>query len=442
MDLSVLNRIPPQSLEAEQSVLGAMLLDKDVISNVTEVVKSGDFYRESHKEIFEAILDIFEMNEPVDLITIKARLESRGSLEKVGGISYLSDIAAHVPTTANATYYAKIVEEKSLLRKLIKAGDEIANISYQAAEEVELILDKAEKAIFDIMEERNTSGFSIIKDVLIASFEQLETLYNNHGQITGVESGFTDLDIMLSGFQKSDLVLIAARPAMGKTAFVLNIAQHAAVKKKVPVAVFSLEMSKEQLVNRLLACEAMVDSHKLRTGKLEDTDWQKLAMATSVMTDAPIYIDDNASNSIMEIRSKCRRLKLEKGLGMVIIDYLQLMNGRGKSDSRQQEISEISRSLKIMAKELNVPVLTLSQLSRAPEQRADHRPILSDLRESGAIEQDADIVIFLYRDDYYNEESEEKNIAEVIIAKHRAGSTGKVKLAWMGEYTKFGNLAR
>lgn len=441
MDIGSLGRIPPQNIEAEQSVIGAVLLDKEVLSNVTEIISSQDFYRDDHKEIYEAVIDLYEKGEPIDLITVSEQLKLRGTLESVGGLEYLTNLAGAVPTTANAKHYARIVEEKSILRRLIKASSEIVNMSYEASEEITFLLDKAEKSIFDVLQKRNTQGFTPIKEVLLETFNRLEELYNNKGFVTGIPTGFADLDYKTSGLHNSDLVLIAARPAMGKTSFVLNIAQYAAIHSKIPVAIFSLEMSKEQLVNRMLCCEAMVDSQRMRTGKLEDSDWQKVARALGPLSEAPIYIDDTPGATAMEIRAKCRRLKIEKNLGLVVIDYLQLMQGRGK-DSRQQEISEISRSLKILAKEINVPVLTLSQLSRAPEQRQDHRPILSDLRESGAIEQDADIVMFLYRDDYYNPETEKKNIAECIIAKHRNGSTGTVELAWLGQYTKFANLEK
>ena len=443
MDLGSLGRIPPQNIEAEQSVLGAILLDKEVLSNVTEIISAQDFYRDDHREIFEAIVDLYDRAEPIDLITVSEQLKMRGSLDSVGGIEYLTNLANMVPTTANAKHYAKIVEEKSILRRLIRASSEIVKMGYEASEEVSYVLDKAEKSIFDVLQKRNNQGFSPIKEVLIDTFNRLEELYNNKGYITGIATGFTDLDYKTAGLQNSDLILIAARPAMGKTSFVLNIAQYAAIHGKVPVAIFSLEMSKEQLVNRILCSEAMVDSQKIRTGKLEDSDWQKVARALGPLSEAPIYIDDTPGTTAMEIRAKCRKLKIEKNLGLIVIDYLQLMQGRAKgSESRQQEISEISRSLKILAKEINVPVLTLSQLSRAPEQRTDHRPVLSDLRESGAIEQDADIVMFLYRDDYYNPDTEKKNIAEVIIAKHRNDSTGTVELAWLGQYTKFANLEK
>ncbi len=442
MDLGSFGRVPPQSIEAEQSVLGSMLLDKEVIPVVTEILKSEDFYRADHKEIFEAVMDLFDAGEPIDLITVSEQLKLRGTLDNIGGLEYLTNIANAVPTTANAKHYSKIVEEKSTLRKLIKASSEIVNMGYEASEELSYIVDKAEKSIFDVLQKRGTQGFAPIKDVLVDAFNKLEELYNNKGHITGIPTRFVDLDFKTSGLHNSDLILIAARPAMGKTAFALNIAQNAAVYSGVPVAIFSLEMSKEQLVSRILCSEAMVDSQKVKTGKLEDEDWKKIARALGPLSEAPIYIDDTPGISISEIRAKCRRLKLEKNLGLVVIDYLQLMQGRGKTESRQQEISDISRSLKILAKEINVPVITLSQLSRAAEQRADHRPILSDLRESGAIEQDADIVMFLYRDDYYNPETEKKNIAEVILAKHRSGSTGTVELTWLGTYTKFANIEK
>ncbi|HHV99323.1 MAG TPA: replicative DNA helicase [Clostridiaceae bacterium] len=442
MDITSLGRVPPHSIEAEQSVLGCLLLDKEVVPGIAEILKTEDFYREDHREIYDAIMDLFQKAEPIDLITVSEQLKLRGTLENVGGLEYLTNIATSVPTTANAKHYAGIVEEKALLRKLIKTSSEIISMGYEASEEVSILLDRAEKSIFDIIQGRNTQGFSHIKDVLVDTFNRLEELYNKKGFITGIPTGFTDLDYKTAGLQNSDLILIAARPAMGKTSFALNIAQHAAIHSKIPVAIFSLEMSKEQLVNRILCSEVMIDSHKMKIGKLEDDDWQKMARALGPLSEAPIYIDDTPGLSVMDIRAKCRRLKLEKGLGLVVIDYLQLMQSRGKAESRQQEISEISRSLKILAKEINIPVITLSQLSRAPEARSDHRPMLSDLRESGAIEQDADLVMFLYRDDYYNPDTDKKNIAEVIIAKHRSGSTGTVELRWFGEYTKFVNLKK
>lgn len=441
-DLKVLGKIPPQNIEAEQSVLGSMLLDKEAVSIAAEMLLDNDFYREDHKEIFEAIMILYSKAEPVDLVTVTEQLKSRGSLDKVGGLEYITNLAASVPTTANIKYYANIVEEKSILRELIRASTNIMSTSYEASQEVPIILDNAERSIFDILQKRSSKGFFHIKEILIEAFNRLEELYNNKEFITGVPSGFIDIDYKTSGFQNSDLILVAARPSMGKTAFALNIAQHAAIYKKIPVAIFSLEMSREQLVNRLLCSEALIDSQKMRTGNLEDEDWDKITRTLGPLSEAPIYIDDTPGISVMEIRAKCRRLKLEKNLGMVIIDYLQLMQGKTRTENRQQEISEISRSLKILAKEIGIPVVALSQLSRAPEARSDRRPVLSDLRDSGAIEQDADMVMFIYRDDYYNQDTERKNIAEIIISKHRNGSTGTVDLIWLGQYTKFGNLKK
>ncbi|HAA25288.1 MAG TPA: replicative DNA helicase [Ruminiclostridium sp.] len=443
MDLGVLEKVPPHSIEAEQSVLGSLILDRDLLPDITAVLKSEDFYLEQHKEIFEAILDLYEQNKPVDLITVSEQLTKRGTLNRVGDYEYLSNLATAVPTTANAMHYAEIIEDKSLLRKLIHATTQIQKRSYEATEEAVDILNDAEKYIYDIVQNRNQTGLLPISDVLDITFSHLEELYNRAGEYTGVPSGFYDLDKKTAGFQKSDLVLIAARPSMGKTSFALNIAAYAAVHKQIPVAIFSLEMSKEQLVSRIISSEVLIEMEKMRKGNLEDEDWKDLANAVGVLSKAPIYIDDNAAISVMEIMSKCRRLKMRRGLGLIIIDYLQLMQSRRRTENRQQEISEISRSLKIMAKELEVPVIALSQLSRAPDIRtANHRPILSDLRESGAIEQDADLVIFLYRDDYYHEDSEKKNITEVIIAKHRNGSIGTIELAWIPQYTKFRNLER
>ena len=438
-----LTKIPPSDIEAEQAVLGSMLTDKDAVISAIEVLKPEDFYREDNKAIYEAILSLYNRAEPVDIITLKSELATQGKLEQVGGLEYLAELPEKVPTTANVEKYIKIVEEKAILRNLVKTANEIISLGYDPTQEVENIMDAAEKKIFDIMQSKNQKGYSPMKDILVDTFSQLEKLYNQKEPITGVPTGFVDLDYKTAGLHESDLILIAARPAMGKTAFALNIATNAAVRAKVPVAVFSLEMSKEQLVNRILCSEAMVDSNKVRTGRIEEGDWVKLAGAIGPLSEADIYVDDTPGISVMEIRAKCRKLKLEKNIGLVVIDYLQLISASGKrGGSREQEISEISRSLKILAKELNVPVIALSQLSRAAEQRPDHRPMLSDLRESGAIEQDADIVMFLYRDDYYNEDSEKKNIAEIIIAKHRSGSTGTVELLWLGNYTKFANIEK
>ncbi len=363
-------------------------------------------------------------------------------MKQYGGLEYLASLPDMAPTSANIAKYIKIVEEKSMLRNLIGTANEIIALGYDPTEDVELIMDEAEKKIFNIMQKKNQKGYASMKDILVDTFAELEKLYNRKQHITGVPTGFIDLDYKTAGLHESDLVLIAARPAMGKSAFALNMATNASIRANIPVAIFSLEMSKEQMANRILCSEAMVDSNKIRTGKMDEEDWVKLAGALGPLSEAGIYIDDTPGISVMEIRAKCRKLKLEKNIGLVVIDYLQLVQASNnkRGGSREQEISEISRSLKILAKEINVPVIALSQLSRAPEQRPDHRPMLSDLRESGAIEQDADIVMFLYRDDYYNEESEKKNIAEVIIAKHRAGSTGTIELLWLGNYTKFTNI--
>ena len=432
-------RMMPHDVEAEQAVLGAMLIDNEAVSTVFEILKADDFYREDNKEIFSAISDLFEASKPIDTLSLKDQLSIRGTLEAVGDFEYIIELSGKVPSAANVEYYSKIVEGKAILRKLIRASTDITNMGYEATEEVQTIIDSAEKKIFDVIQNRNTKGFAKIRDVLVDNFAKLEELYNQKGYITGIPYGFADLDMKTAGLHGSDLVLVAARPALGKTSFVLNIAQHVACQEKVPVAFFSLEMSKEQLVNRMVCSEAMIDSNKMKTGKLDEDDWPKYANAMSKLSEAPIFIDDTPGISVMEMRAKCRRLKLERGLGLVVIDYLQLMQGHKKTDNRQQEVSEISRALKIMAKELDVPIITLSQLSRAPDARADHRPVLSDLRESGSIEQDADIVMFLYRDDYYNPDTEKKNIAEVILAKHRSGSTGTVELVWLGQYTKFAN---
>ena len=438
-----LGKIPPHDIDAEQAVLGSMLTDKEAVNAAIETLKEDAFYRDDNKAIYQAIMNLYSKSEPIDIITLKDELESMDKFEQVGGFEYLASLPEKVPTTANVQKYIKIVEEKSILRKLIRTANEIIELGYSPTEDVEDIMDGAEKRIFDIMQSKNQKGYTPIKDVLVESFAKLEELYNRKQHVTGVPTGFAELDYKTAGLHGSELILVAARPAMGKTAFALNIAANAALRGNAPVAIFSLEMSKDQLVNRILCSEAMVDSNKVRTGKLEDDDWVKLAEAIGPLSESEMYIDDTPGISVMEIRTKCRKLKMEKNIGLVVIDYLQLVQGSNKrGGSREQEISEISRSLKILAKEINVPVIALSQLSRAVEQRPDHRPMLSDLRESGAIEQDADIVMFLYRDDYYNKESEEKDIAEVIIAKQRGGSTGTVKLLWMGNYTKFVNLER
>ena len=439
-----LGKVPPQDIEAEQAVIGSMLTDQDAVSSAIETLKPEDFYREDNKIIYEAILNIYNRAEPIDIITLKAELSSMNKLEAVGGLEYIAVLPDKVPTTANVDRYIKIVEEKAMLRNLIKTANEIIDLGYNPTEDVEDIMAGAEKKIFDIIQNKNQKSYTPIKDVLIESFTKLEELYNQKSKITGVPTGFVDLDDKTAGLHGSDLILIAARPAMGKTAFALNIAANAAIRSNTPVAIFNLEMSKDQLVNRILCIEAMVDSNKIMTGKLEEDDWSKLASVVGPISDSGIYIDDTPGISIMEIRTKCRKLKMEKNIGLIVIDYIQLIQGSNnrKNGSREQEIAEISRSLKILAKELNVPVIALSQLSRAVEQRPDHRPMLSDLRESGSIEQDADIVMFLYRDDYYNQDSEKKDIAEIIIAKHRGGSTRTVELLWLGSYTKFVNIEK
>ena len=429
----------PQSIEAEQSVIGSMIIDKNAIVKASEKLNEEDFYRDGHKVIFKAILEMFKEDMAVDLLTLLEYLKATDQLERAGGVTYITEVSSSVPTTANLSSYIKIVEDKSLLRKLIKSSTAIIEDCYNKQGQVSNVLDQAEKKIFDISENKTSNDFEPLSDVLERGFLEIERLFNNKGDITGVGSGFMDLDSKTSGFQKGDMVLIAARPSMGKTTFALNIAEHAALREGKSVVIFSLEMSKEQLAYKLLCSEANVDLLKLRTGALEDDDWENIARATGPLSKAKIYIDDTAGVSVMEMRSKCRRLKIEYGIDMILIDYLQLMSG-SNPDNRQQEVSEISRSIKALAKEMECPVIALSQLSRAPEQRADHRPMLSDLRESGSIEQDADLVMFLYRDEYYNKETDDKNIAECIVAKQRNGPVGTVKLAFLGQLSKFANL--
>ncbi len=434
-------KIPPHNIEAEQSVLGAIIMDHEAMTVASEILRPNDFYRPDHQEVYSAIMELFTSNSPVDLVTIQNRLQEKGVLEQIGGITYLAELATIVPTSAHIKQYAKIVEDKAVLRRLIKASQDITSKSYGGDEPIEEIMSFAEKQVFDIIQNRHTEDFSHINEIIVTSIEKIEQALINQGSVTGVPTGFIDLDYKTAGMQPSDLILVAARPSMGKTAFSLNVIQSAAIKHKKKVAVFSLEMSKDQLVNRMLCAEAMVDAQKVRTGNLDPHDWDSIAKAIPTIAAADIFIDDTPGITVMELRAKCRRLKLEKGLDLIMIDYLQLMSGSSKSDSRQQEISEISRSLKAVAREMSAPVIALSQLSRACETRADHRPMLSDLRESGAIEQDADVVMFLYRDEYYNPETDKKNIGEIIIAKQRNGPTGTVELAWLGQYTKFANLA-
>lgn len=431
-------RIPPQNLEAEQSVLGAMLIDSEAVSKVANMLRPEDFYVDKHQQLFSAIVSLFQRGEPVDLITVQDELRNRGQLDEVGGLTYLTSLINLVPTTANAEQYALIVEQKATLRRLQAVARRIVDDCY-VADDMEATLQEAEKAIFSVTQRRNSKGYKHIKDALVEAYGHLEYLYSSKGKTTGVASGFRDLDQLSAGFQKSDLIIVAARPSVGKTAFTLNIARNAAVVGKAKVMFFSLEMSAEQLAMRLLAAEAAVDGHRLRTGQLQDQDWQRLGTGLATLAEADIFIDDTPNCSLPEVRAKSRQVALEHGLDLIIIDYLQLMTvpvRQGQQPNRQQEISEISRSLKGLARELNVPVIALSQLSRSVEQRQDKRPMLSDLRESGAIEQDADMVAFLYRDDYYDPESDKKNQVEVIIAKHRNGPVGSVELYFMKDIQK------
>ena len=429
----------PQSIEAEQSVIGAMIIDKNAIVQVTERLREDDFYRDGHREIYKAIVEMFKQDMAVDLITLLEFLKSTDKLDNAGGVSYITEISSAVTTTANLSSYIKIVEQKAILRKLIRASTKIIEDSYNKQSEVENVVESAEKKIFEIAENRTSTDVEPLNQVLERGFLEIERIFNNKGEITGVGSGIKDLDAKTSGFQKGDMVLIAARPSMGKTTFALNIAENAAIKEGKSVVIFSLEMSKEQLAYKLLCSEANIDMLKLRTGALEDNDWQNIARAAGPLSKAKIYIDDTAGVSVMEMRSKCRRLKIEHGIDLILIDYLQLMSG-SNNESRQQEVSEISRSIKALAKEMECPIIALSQLSRAPEQRADHRPMLSDLRESGSIEQDADVVMFLYRDEYYNKETEDKNVCECIISKQRDGPVGTVSMSFMGALSKFADL--
>ncbi|GCD09414.1 replicative DNA helicase [Clostridium tagluense] len=429
----------PYNLEAEQSVIGSMLIDKTAISRVVEILNGDDFYRDSHKVIFNAIFDLYQKDTPIDMITLLEHLRSSEKLEASGGITYITEISNSIPSTANLSSYIKIVDDKSTLRKLIRASTEIMENCYNKQDDVEAVMDLAEQKVFNIAERKNSSDFEPMNTVLERGFLEIERIFNNKGETTGIPSGFPELDDKTAGFQKGDMILIAARPSMGKTTFALNLAEYAALREGKNVAIFSLEMSKEQLAYKLLCSEANVDMSKLRHGNLEDKDWENIAKASGPLAAAKIFIDDTAGTSVMDMRSKCRKLKMEHGIDMIVIDYLQLMSG-SNPESRQQEVSEISRSIKALAKEMQCPVIALSQLSRAPEQRADHRPMLSDLRESGSIEQDADIVMFLYRDEYYDKETEDKNVAECIIAKQRNGPVGTVRLAWIGQFSKFARL--
>lgn len=439
---SILKRVLPNSIEAEQAVIGSMLIDSEAIIIASEIINAEDFYNRQYGIIFEAMIELNRENRQVDFITLSDRLKEKEVPAEIVSVDSLRDIITAVPTSANIRYYARIVSEKATLRRLIKAAGEIENDCYEGKENIEYILNDTEKKIFNLVQRRNTEEFEKMEDIVIRTMRGFEAAFNAGGSVTGISTGFLDLDYMTSGLHGSELILIAARPAMGKTAFVLNVAQHMAVREKKHVAIFSLEMGKEQLVSRLFALEANVEAGHLRNGRLNDDEWTKLSEASDVLSESNLIIDDTPGITVQNLRSKCRKYKLEHGLDAIIIDYLQLMTGSGRTDSRQQEISEISRSLKLLARELDIPVIALSQLSRAVESRPDKRPMMSDLRESGAIEQDADVVMFIYRDDYYNPNTERKNISEIIIGKQRSGPTGTVELVWMPEYTRFGNIEK
>jgi replicative DNA helicase len=436
------DRVPPQSLEAEQSTLGSMLLDKEAIATAAEILVAEDFYRDAHRIIFDALISLFNKGEPADLITVTEALRQRNALEDVGGASYISTLANTVPTSANCEYYARIVKNKSTMRALVAAGSQIASIGYDQTSDVGESLDKAEQLIFRISQRGETGTVSDMKTVLMSTFDRIERLYTTKGAITGLSTGFAEVDNMLSGLQPSELIVIAGRPSMGKTAFALNIAEHVGATEGKPVLIFSLEMSREQLAQRMLCSQATVDGQRLRRGNLLEADWERLSHAIGRLSEAPIFIDDSPSATALDIRTRARRLKAEQGLSLIIIDYLQLVQGHARSENRNQEIAEITRSLKTLARELQVPVVSLAQLSRAVEATADKRPLLSHLRESGEIEQSADVVAFIYREDYYKPDTERRNIAEIIIAKQRNGPTGTIELAWQREYTRFRNLER
>ena len=443
MEEALIKRILPHSDEAERAVIGSMLMDADAIVTASEMITSDDFYQRQYGILFDVMTELYGEDKPVDLVTLQERLKNKDVPPELTSVEFISGILNDVPPSANIKHYAETVAEKALLRRMIRANEEIANTCYLGKEPVDQILEETEKKIFDLLQKKSSDDFVPIRDVVLSVIDKIELAAKHKGTVTGLATGFYDLDYKTSGFQPSGLILVAARPSMGKTAFVLNLAQYIAVKNKVPTAIFSLEMSKDQLVNRLLSMESKVDSQLIRTGNLSANDWEKLIESAGDISKAPLIIDDTPGISISELRSKCRKFKLENDLGLVIIDYLQLMSGGSKrTDSRQQEISEISRSLKALAREINAPVIALSQLSRACETRPDHRPILSDLRESGAIEQDADVVMFIYRDDYYNKDTDKKNISEIIIAKQRNGPIGTVELVWLPNYTKFANKSK
>ena len=442
MEEALVKRILPHSSESERAVVGSMMMDADAIAAASEIITGEDFYQRQYGVLFDAMVELYSEGKPVDLITLQEKLKTRDVPAELTSVEFISGLINDVPTSINVRHYARTVAEKATLRRLIRVNEEIANVCYMAKEPVDDILDMTEKKVFDLLQNKSADDFVPIQEVVLNVIDKIEMAAKHRGTVTGIATGFYDLDYKTSGLQPSDLILIAARPSMGKTAFVLNLAQYIAIKNKVPTAIFSLEMSKDQLVNRILSMESKVDSQMIRTGNLNTADWEKLIESAGVISDSPLIIDDTPGISISELRSKCRKYKLEKGLGLVIIDYLQLMTGNKRTESRQQEISDISRALKALARELDAPVIALSQLSRACEQRPDHRPMLSDLRESGAIEQDADVVMFIYRDDYYNKDTEKKNISEIIIAKQRNGPIGTVELVWLPNYTKFANKSK
>lgn len=443
MDEALIKRILPHSAEAERAVIGSMIMDTDAIVTASEMISGDDFYQRQYGILFDTMVELNNAGTPVDLITLPEALKTKDAPEELYSVEFISDLVNGVSVSTNVKHYAQMVADKAALRRLIKANEEIANMCYLDKEPVDDIMNVTEKRIFDLLQKKSTDDFVPIQEVVLSVINKIEAAAKNKGTVTGISTGFLDLDYKTSGLQPSDLILIAARPSMGKTAFVLNLAQYVAVRNKVPTAIFSLEMSKDQLINRVLSMESKVDSQAMRTGNLVQSDWEKLIESAGVISEAPLIIDDTPGISIGELRSKCRKFKLENNLGLVIIDYLQLMTGGGKgTESRQQEISDISRSLKALAREISAPVIALSQLSRACETRPDHRPMLSDLRESGAIEQDADVVMFIYRDDYYNKDTDKKNISEIIIAKQRNGPIGTVELVWLPNYTKFANKER
>jgi replicative DNA helicase len=439
---TALDKIPPQNLEAEMAVLGSMLLEEDAISVACESLDADNFYKGAHRKIFEAISSLYSLNKAVDLITLTDELKRNGTLEEIGGVSYLTSLANAVPTAANVGHYVNIVKEKSILRTLINSATRIVSLCYESEGNVDEVVDSAERFIFEVSDKKTQGTYVSLKEIVKDSIETIDMLYQKKAHVTGIPTGYIDFDSKTAGLQQSDLIVIAGRPSMGKSALALGIAEYAGVVEKIPLAMFSLEMSKEQLVQRMLCAHARVDAHKVRTGYLATSDWPRLTAAAGKLSEAPIFIDDSPSISVMELRAKARRLKAHHDIKLIILDYLQLMRGSANIENRQQEISEISRSLKALARELNVPVIAISQLSRAVEARTDHRPQLSDLRESGAIEQDADVVVLLLREEYYNSTSENQGVAEVVIAKQRNGPVGSMKLAFIKEYTRFENIAR